>query len=80
MLGWLRQGRMQMMKKPIRHPDAVVEALKIAIKAHPDQRVMQVIVNACGEDPFYRDDLNAVSELIDYAKRGYEDRCRRENG
>jgi hypothetical protein len=47
----------------------VALALRAACRAHPDQRVMQVLVNACGVDPFYLEDDEARARLHAYAKR-----------
>lgn len=58
------------MAEPIRRPDAVLSALKAACDAHPDQRVMQVIVNALGTDPFYVEDCDAALTLSDYQQAG----------
>lgn len=55
------------MAEPIRNPASVLAALKGACEAHPDQRVMQVVVNALGEDPFYVEDAEAVEALVAYA-------------
>lgn len=49
-----------------RSPSAVLAALKAACEAHPDQRVMQVIVNALGPDPFYVEDAQAIQRLNDF--------------
>ncbi len=57
------------MQQPIREPKAVLGALRAACAAYPDQRVMQVIVNAlAGADPFYVEDDVAVDALLDYAE------------
>jgi hypothetical protein len=55
------------MREPKRAPGAVIAALHIACAAHPDQRVMQVIVNATIPDPFYIEDDEAAALLLDYA-------------
>lgn len=57
------------MTEPVRKPVAVLDGLKAALKAHPDQRVMQVIVNAISNgDLFYIDDEDAAMALYGYAK------------
>lgn len=58
------------MAEPVRCPSAVMTALGVACRAHPDQRVMQVIVNALGVDPFYVEDMDAHNALLAYAARG----------
>jgi hypothetical protein len=60
--------------KPIRMPAQVLTALKVATDAHPDQRVMQVIVNALGTDPFNVEDCDAIGKLYDYAASGEGER------
>jgi phage gp36-like protein len=48
----------------------VALALRAACCAHPDQRVMQVLVNACcGVDPFYLEDSEAEQALRAYAEK-----------
>lgn len=54
-----------------RSPDFVLAALSAAVIAHPDQRVMQVVVNALGTDPFYVEDQDAALKLKDYALQTY---------
>jgi hypothetical protein len=51
----------------VRRPDVVLLALRAACARHPEQRVMQVIVNALGTDPFYVEDTDAAHKLADYA-------------
>ena len=55
--------------KPVRILGEVMRALSAASCAHPDQRVMQVIVNACGTDPFYLEDEEATRLLFDYSRK-----------
>lgn len=55
--------------EPVRSPTRVIRALEVACAAHPSQRVMQVIVNALGEDPFYAEDEDAESMLYEYAAK-----------
>lgn len=55
---------------PDRNPDAVIDALRAACAMHPTQRVMQVIVNAIGVDPFYVEDDHAAKRLNAYAEEG----------
>lgn len=57
------------MRGPIRKPIEVIQAISLAASAYPDQRVMQVIVNACGNDPFYVEDEDAIKKLREYATR-----------
>jgi hypothetical protein len=52
---------------PPREPKSVLIALEAACRAHPSQRVAQVVVNALGADPFYVEDDEAASELYKYA-------------
>jgi hypothetical protein len=58
-----------------RNPALVLVALQQAVEAYPDQRVMQVIVNALGEDPFYVEDTDAAAALYSYATRVEADRA-----
>lgn len=48
----------------------VADALVAACDAHPEQRVMQVLVNALGVDPFYVPDDEAARKLYAYAAKG----------
>lgn len=56
---------------PVRNPEGVLQALAAACKAHPDQRVTQVIVNAVHrDDPFYIEDDVCTAALWAYAATG----------
>lgn len=57
------------LSEPIRDPAKVLAALAAASASHPNQRVMQVIVNALGEDPFYIEDMKAAERLYEYARQ-----------
>ena len=61
------------MPAPKRQRTEVLDALLRACLAHPEQRVMQVVVNALGTDPFYVEDPDAVRKLQDYAFTGQEE-------
>lgn len=54
--------------EPVRYPEGVLRALMAACASHPDQRVMQVIVNALGPDPYYIEDSEALVLLTKYAR------------
>jgi hypothetical protein len=56
------------MSKPERRPDAVLRALREACAAHPDQRVMQVVINALGVYPFDVEDEDASAKLDAYTR------------
>lgn len=58
------------MPEPVRMPAEVISALMAACSRHPSQRVMQVIVNALGIDPFYVEDEDAIRKLYEYANGG----------
>jgi len=47
----------------------VVEALRAALEAHPEQRAGQIIFNALGSDPFYYSHKSVAERLQRYAKR-----------
>lgn len=55
------------MFEPVRNPRGVLAALQGACERWPDQRVMQVVVNALGNDPFYVEDEEAIEKLVEYA-------------
>jgi hypothetical protein len=52
---------------PKLHTSETIMALVSACSKHPEQRVMQVIVNALGSDPFYIENADAEAKLIAYA-------------
>lgn len=41
-------------------------ALHVATQAYPDQRLGQIIVNACGGDPFHIEDENLIDAVWGY--------------
>lgn len=49
------------------HTSETLMALSFACSKHPEQRVMQVIVNALGTDPFFVENADAEAKLIAYA-------------
>lgn len=54
---------------PVRNPGGVIASLAEACVTYPDQRVMQVIVNALGTDPFYVEDDEAIKALMAYSEK-----------
>lgn len=49
-----------------------LSALERAGKRFPEMRLCQIIVNACGPDPFYADDENAAQRLDNYTRSNIE--------
>jgi len=41
-------------------------ALHVASQVYPDQRLGQILVNACGGDPFHIDDENLIDAVWGY--------------
>lgn len=62
--------------RPLRgNVEGVLDALREAVKAYPDQRVCQIIVNATNRnDPFYVEDSELDRMLRDYAVQAGRDR------
>jgi hypothetical protein len=67
-------SRIQDKSDPVRDPEMFVAALLRACRAHPDQRVMQVIRNVFRDDLiFYVEDKDATRRLNEYADETWED-------
>jgi hypothetical protein len=50
--------------------EATLSALKATWEQFSTMRLCQLILNACGEDPFYFSDLTLVEKLEQYTARG----------